>query len=102
MYAGRIVEQGRTADVIEAPLHPYTRGLINSVPSRNKRGEPLRQIPGMAPSILALPAGCAFRPRCPRADGMCLAPPPEEELRPGQFARCVHPHLTETRVEALA
>jgi peptide/nickel transport system ATP-binding protein len=102
MYAGRIVEQGRTADIIEAPLHPYTRGLIDSVPSRNKRGEPLRQIPGMAPSILALPKGCAFRPRCPRGDSACLAPPPEEELRPGQFARCFHPHLAEARAEVPA
>ncbi len=102
MYGGRIVEQGRTADIIDAPLHPYTRGLIDSVPSRNKRGEPLRQIPGMAPSILALPKGCAFRPRCPRGDGVCLTPPTEQELRPGQFARCFHPHLAEVAAEALA
>jgi peptide/nickel transport system ATP-binding protein len=102
MYAGRIVEQGRAADVIEAPLHPYTRGLIDSVPSRNRRGEPLRQIPGMAPSILALPKGCAFHPRCPRGDSACLAPPLEEELRPGQFARCFHPHLAEARTEVPA
>jgi peptide/nickel transport system ATP-binding protein len=102
MYGGRIVEQGRTADIIDAPLHPYTRGLIDSVPSRNKRGEPLRQIPGMAPSILALPKGCAFRPRCPRGDGVCLTPPAEQELRPGQFARCFHPHLAEVAAEALA
>jgi peptide/nickel transport system ATP-binding protein len=102
MYGGRIVEQGKTADIIEAPLHPYTRGLIDSVPSRNMRGVPLRQIPGMAPSILALPKGCAFRPRCPRGDGMCLAPPAERELRPGQFARCFHPHLAEAAAEAPA
>jgi len=102
MYAGRIVEQGRAAEVIEAPLHPYTRGLIDSVPSRNRRGEPLRQIPGMAPSILNLPKGCSFRPRCPRGDSVCLTPPPEAELRPGQFARCFHPHLAETRAEVPA
>jgi peptide/nickel transport system ATP-binding protein len=102
MYAGRIVEQGGAADVIEAPLHPYTRGLIDSVPSRNKRGEPLRQIPGMAPSILGLPKGCAFRPRCPRGDGACLTTPAEAELRPGQFARCFHPHLAEAKVEVPA
>jgi peptide/nickel transport system ATP-binding protein len=102
MYAGRIVEQGLAADVIEAPLHPYTRGLMDSVPSRNQRGAPLRQIPGMAPSILNLPRGCAFRPRCPRGDGACLASPPEEELRRGQFARCFHPHLAEALVEVPA
>ena len=102
MYGGRIVEQGRAADVIAAPIHPYTRGLIDSVPSRNKRGEPLRQIPGMAPSIYALPQGCAFRPRCTRGDGACLSAPPEAEHRPGQWARCFHPHLAEARVEVPA
>ncbi|WP_088348797.1 MULTISPECIES: ABC transporter ATP-binding protein [Rhodomicrobium] len=102
MYAGRIVEQGRTAALIEAPLHPYTRGLIDSVPSRNKRGVPLRQIAGMAPSILNLPKGCAFRPRCARGDGACLTPPQAAEHRPGQWARCFHPHLAEIRSEVPA
>jgi peptide/nickel transport system ATP-binding protein len=95
MYAGRIVEQGPAAELIEAPIHPYTRGLIDSVPSRNKRGMPLRQIPGMAPPILALPEGCAFRPRCPRGDGACLKAPPQAEHRPGRWARCFHPHLAD-------
>ena len=101
MYAGRIVEQGRAEDVIGAPLHPYTRGLIDSVPSRNKRGEPLRQITGMAPSILGLPKGCAFRPRCPRGDGACLSEPKEREHGDGRFARCFHPHLSEFKLDAL-
>ena len=99
MYAGRIVEQGTAAQVIEAPLHPYTRGLIDSVPSRNRRGAPLRQILGMAPSILDLPKGCAFQPRCARGDSACLNPPPEAEHHPGRFARCFHPHLAEARRE---
>jgi oligopeptide/dipeptide ABC transporter ATP-binding protein len=102
MYAGRIVEQGPAAQVIEAPLHPYTKGLIQSVPSRNKRGEPLNQILGMAPSILALPKGCAFRPRCPRADGVCLNTPPQEEHLPGRWVRCFHPHLAEAKAEVPA
>src|SRR6185312_14694000 len=68
MYAGRIVETGAADTVLDHPVHPYTHGLIGSVPSRNKRGEKLRQIPGMTPSLLSLPAGCAFRNRCPRAD----------------------------------
>ena len=102
MYAGRIVEQGKAAEVIEAPLHPYTRGLIESVPSRNRRGEPLHQIPGMAPPILDLPRGCAFRPRCSRGNSACLHAPPELEHRPGRWARCFHPHLAETQVEAVA
>ena len=93
MYAGRIVEEGTIDDVIDRPLHPYTVGLIRSVPSRNRRGTPLAQIPGMAPSMLALPEGCAFRPRCPRADAVCRRAPPLAERRPGQAARCHHPHL---------
>src|SRR6185369_4991180 len=58
MYAGRIVEEGNVADVLTRPQHPYTQGLLDSVPSRSKRGTRLRQIPGMAPSALELPAGC--------------------------------------------
>src|SRR5262249_28261821 len=65
MYAGRIVEEGPVDAVLDAPLHPYTRGLIGSVPSRNRRGDRLQQIPGMTPSPLALPEGCSFRLRCP-------------------------------------
>ncbi|MBB3898492.1 ABC transporter ATP-binding protein [Roseococcus suduntuyensis] len=93
MYAGRVVEGGEVGAVLDAPFHPYTVGLIGSVPSRNRRGEPLRQIPGMTPSLLKLPAGCAFRSRCPRADEACLAMPDLLELRPGRRARCFHPHL---------
>ena len=92
MYAGKVVEQGPVVDVLDAPLHPYTVGLIGSVPSRNHRGEPLRQIPGMTPSLLNLPAGCAFRARCPRAEARCAEPPPFAECRPGRFARCIHPY----------
>jgi peptide/nickel transport system ATP-binding protein len=93
MYAGKVVERGAVDAVLDAPLHPYTRGLIGSVPSRNRRGQPLAQIPGMAPSALALPAGCSFRPRCPRADAECVRPPALEEIRPDRFARCFHPHV---------
>ena len=92
MYAGKVVEQGAVAEVLERPLHPYTAGLIGSVPSRNRRGEPLRQIPGMTPSMLNLPRGCAFQARCPRATGECAAaPPPMAAILPGRLARCIHP-----------
>ena len=93
MYAGRIVEQGTTAQVLESPAHPYTRGLLDSVPARNARGARLRQIPGMPPAPLGLPDGCAFRERCPRADEACVADPPMRD-RPGdpdRGARCHHP-----------
>ncbi len=90
MYAGRIVEQGPVDAVLDAPWHPYTRGLLDSVPANNARGVPLRQIAGMTPLPGRLPAGCAFRPRCPRADERCGTPPPEV-ARPGRSALCHHP-----------
>ena len=61
------------------------------MPSRNKRGEPLRQIPGMTPSLLNLPPGCAFRTRCPRAADACMAEPEMREILPGREARCFQP-----------
>ena len=93
MYAGRIVETGTVADVLDRPLHPYTNGLIDSVPSRNKRGARLHQIPGMTPSLVDLPAGCAFRSRCPCADAVCENDPPETSPVPGHALRCFHPRL---------
>ena len=95
MYAGRIVEKGRVDEVLDRPLHPYTAGLIGSVPSRNRKGAPLAQIPGMTPSLLRLPPGCAFQGRCARADAACAAMPALREWRGGHKARCVHP-LVET------
>jgi peptide/nickel transport system ATP-binding protein len=93
MYAGRIVEQGSVDQVLDVPFHPYTHGLIGSVPSRNKRGVPLRQIPGTTPSLMSLPPGCAFKTRCERADAACETMPGLAEIAPGRFARCVHPHI---------
>ena len=97
MYAGKVVEQGAVDAVLDAPAHPYTHGLLGSVPSRNARGKPLLQIPGMTPSLLNLPAGCAFRGRCPRADAACtaeppMAPPPFGADRAHRLVRCFHPH----------
>jgi len=90
MYAGRVVELGTTAQVLDAPLHPYTRGLLDSVPAANQAGGRLRQIPGMTPSPLRLPAGCAFRERCGRADQACGAVP-ELAARAARRVRCHHP-----------
>jgi len=91
MYAGKIVEQGSVDDVLDRPAHPYTGGLLGSVPSANPRGRRLRQIPGMTPSLLDLPSGCSFRLRCPRADQACLEPPAMTAPIAGRLVRCVHP-----------
>jgi peptide/nickel transport system ATP-binding protein len=76
MYAGRIVEQGPVDAVLDAPIHPYTDGLMRSLPSAGMPGQPLRQIPGATPSLSRLPQGCPFAPRCERALPVCVAEAP--------------------------
>ena len=95
MYAGKIVEQGSTAELLDHPLHPYTKGLLDSVPSRNVKGRPLKQIPGMTPSLLAIGKGCAFRERCSRRAAECEAAPTLSQPVQSQSrtVRCFHPHL---------
>lgn len=95
MYAGRVVEQGLTDDIIDRPHHPYTVGLLGSVPSANKRGERLFQIEGMAPNMLALPSGCAFAPRCHRSDNSCHLEQPPVTRTIDRRLRCFNPHLEE-------
>jgi peptide/nickel transport system ATP-binding protein len=94
MYAGRIVESGPVADIIERPLHPYTRGLINSLPGGAQPGERLAQIPGMMPSLIDLPEGCAFQSRCARARHDCRTEPELTTPTTGRSIRCFHPHTT--------
>ncbi len=91
MYAGKIIESGNVQEVLDEPLHPYTHGLIGSVPSRNKRGQPLYQIPGMTPSLINIPEGCSFRMRCPHADEICMKEPDETISDNGRMVRCHHP-----------
>lgn len=95
MYAGRIVEHGPAAQVIGAPSHPYTEGLLNSIPSRTTPGQRLNQIPGMAPSVLHLPPGCPFSPRCRYAMPECETPPPVQTIGTGHWTRCVAPLVAE-------
>ncbi len=95
MYGGRIVESGPAGRVIGAPAHPYTEGLLNSIPSRTTPGQRLNQIPGMAPSVLNLPPGCAFAPRCRYAHAACGTPPPVLDVGEGRMARCVSPLMME-------
>jgi peptide/nickel transport system ATP-binding protein len=92
MYAGKLVEQGPVDAVLTRPAHPYTRGLIQSVPGSNVRGRPLHQIPGMTPSLLELPAGCPFRTRCERATDACASTPPLQNREDGRALRCFHPY----------
>jgi len=90
MYAGSVIEYGPVAEVIASPRHPYTRGLIDSLPNGGARGQRLYAIPGAAPPLLALPAGCAFAPRCGRAAARCASrPPPWKEA--GRAFRCFYP-----------
>jgi peptide/nickel transport system ATP-binding protein len=77
MYAGRIAEIGPVRDVIKQPLHPYTTGLMGSIPSLTGEHDRLTQIPGSMPRLTAIPSGCAFHPRCPRAFVPCATFRPE-------------------------
>jgi peptide/nickel transport system ATP-binding protein len=98
MYAGRKVEEADVEALFELPLHPYTRGLMASIPRLpSMRGEAavagarLAEIPGMVPALSNLPPGCLFAPRCELADRRCTAEyPPYEEKRPGHWAACWH------------
>jgi peptide/nickel transport system ATP-binding protein len=90
LYLGRIVEFGPVSDVLRAPLHPYTRGLLDSLPAMADPGQKLRQIPGSTPSPLHVPPGCPFAPRCAHADDRCRSePPPVGDERHGAF--CHYP-----------
>jgi len=90
MYAGRVAEQGVTRDLFKSPWHPYTWGLLDSIPPlEGARPRRLKSIGGNPPSLLALPPGCAFAPRCPRASPRCSAETPRFDARIG--AACHHP-----------
>ena len=89
MYAGRLAEEGTREQVLGAARHPYTQGLLRSIPSLARRGEPLAEIPGVVPPPSEWPPGCRFASRCPVALDFCAAqPPPSVELPAGQLARC--------------
>jgi oligopeptide/dipeptide ABC transporter ATP-binding protein len=91
MYAGRIVEAGAVRDLFARPAHPYTRGLLGSIPTlKTNRNEPLHAIEGAVPSPGALPPGCSFAPRCPLCIPACEAAMPELiTLTPGHEVRCI-------------
>lgn len=92
MYAGRIVESGAATSILNAPAHPYTAGLLGSIPGHGRRGDRLTQIAGMAPNMANLPAGCAFAPRCSSADTACHTRAPDvSSSHNGRALRCFHP-----------
>ena len=98
MYAGRKVEEAEVGELFERPLHPYTVGLMASIPRLDlmrgeveRTAERLQEIPGIVPPLFDLPAGCAFAPRCSRADDRCRRERPVyEEKRTGHWAACWH------------
>jgi peptide/nickel transport system ATP-binding protein len=102
MYAGKKVEEADVEELFGAPLHPYTHGLLASIPhldiiggesgaDAHTNGGRLKEIPGMVPALTNLPPGCSFAPRCPFADERCRSfYPPYEQKRPGHWAACWH------------
>ncbi len=89
MYAGRVVETGTVADLFRTPRHPYTRGLLGSMPQGGNERKPLLSIEGMPPSLFAMPKGCAFHPRCAFRQDLCLdAPPPLTPIGAGRGVAC--------------
>ncbi|WP_327656587.1 ABC transporter ATP-binding protein [Streptomyces sp. NBC_00483] len=89
MYAGTVVESGPVREVFGAPQHPYTKGLLDSVPVHAARGEELRSIGGAPPDLHSIPSGCVYQDRCPLVRDLCRARRPEPaEVAPGRTAAC--------------
>ena len=86
MYAGRIIETGTIREMYDASAHPYTQGLLNSIPSAQAPGSPLRPIEGSPPNLLAMPSGCSFHPRCPYATDACRSEVPVQRRAAGRAA----------------
>ncbi|QGV78756.1 ABC transporter ATP-binding protein [Streptomyces ficellus] len=96
MYAGRIVENAPVGELYKRPAHPYTRGLLDSIPRLDLKGQELYAIKGLPPNLMKIPSGCAFNPRCPKADDICrteipaLVPVTEQDggELPGRGSAC--------------
>ena len=98
MYCGRIVESGPARAVIDGSPHPYTLGLINSIPDLNREQGRFKTIPGIVPNMFDLPQGCRFSPRCERAQDLCRTSVPDlRELEPGHCVACHFPIHREVR-----
>jgi oligopeptide transport system ATP-binding protein len=91
MYAGKVVESGTVDDIFYSPQHPYTQGLLASVPRLDQvTDDELHAIPGNPPNLLDLPSGCSFRDRCEQAREECLKEPPTWRTKEGRMSRCVN------------
>jgi oligopeptide transport system ATP-binding protein len=89
MYAGRIMEQAPVGDIYARPAHPYTKGLLESIPRVDLKGQDLSAIKGLPPNLMRIPAGCEFNPRCPYAQAVCLDQrPPLLEVVSGRSSAC--------------
>ena len=90
MYAGKIVEEGPKENIVSQRAHPYTMGLVDSIPSLEHRKERFNAIEGSAPVFSALPRGCKFHPRCKFKIDECLTEEPDlQELSTGHLSRCI-------------
>ena len=88
MYAGKVVERSDVNTIFDHPHHPYTRGLLSSIPRLGEKRKRLEVIKGVVPNPLNLPKGCLFQRRCPYAMPICSTPPPFQEVAPGQVSLC--------------
>jgi len=94
MYAGEIVERAAVDELFANPQHPYTVGLLGSIPRLDRRTSHLATIEGMVPNMADPPKGCRFAARCPFAEDACIAaPPPLVSLSPGHWSRCIRAPL---------
>ncbi len=90
MYAGLIVERGPVQAIFDEPLHPYTEGLLASLPGQHETGDELRTIDGLVPDLIRPPYGCRFHPRCPIAEKVCQEKVPELLEKPNGRAVSCH------------
>jgi peptide/nickel transport system ATP-binding protein len=97
MYAGRIVEHADVHQLYKAPGHPYTKGLLESIPRLDSKGTELATIKGLPPNLMRIPSGCPFHPRCRYAQDVCRAVfPPDVPLGSDRFSEC---HFAEEVVD---
>ena len=98
MSTGRLVETAEVHELYARPAHPYTKGLLDSIPRLDQKGQTLAAIGGLPPNLLRIPPGCPFNPRCHMARDVCRTDlPPLHEVTPGRFSAC---HYAEEVINA--